>query len=731
MMMMGSMNTAGAAPMSTIPTAPTGTGVSTEASQNTTPVPRKPRRRGSGVMMMGSMNVAASTLTTPPAPAVCRPRRGSVIRPRMYGPGSGPETQGSESPGAFSPSGKTAATGDQAKRQKRKERGAGRKAIHAITTDVSDYVKKVVPKSDNVRDLIYHAIKPNILFKACSEEELIDLVDVFEPKFFKAGSIVIREGDEGHHFYVMERGGVNVYEKDVFKVSLFSGVAFGEIALLYGCPRSATLQAKYDCSLWSIDRTAFRGISVQHKQKRMELKLAFLREVKIDDRLLGDVLKPSELAAMASATEIQCFREGDCIVEQGTRGDIFYMIEEGTVDVFIKEKGDRPVVTLTSGQFFGEKALLSDDVRTASCIASSDVKCMILMREDFVLMLGDLQDLLNRSYRNRESSSAGVVKDALKEADVIFTKFEPAKYDIKRTLGVGAFGYVKLVKINQPDSELERDNSYALKCISKKKIAELKQEDKLTSEASIMTELKHPFIARCYDAMQDEKFNYFLMEALCGGEICELLFNEEQFSEDWSRFYAASVLHAFNYMHHQKIAYRDLKTENLVLNAAGYMKIVDFGLAKKIPVGKTWTFCGTPEYLAPEIILNEGHDWAVDYWALGILIFEMVAGEVPFFSENPMELYKKVLSGSITVPDHFSVELESLISELLNKYQSKRLGRTMGGGLAVMEHAWFSGFDWDSLLQYQMKVPVVPKVKDENDTSFIDEDPGDGFAAAM
>ena len=159
------------------------------------------------------------------------------------------------------------------------------------------------------------------------------------------------------------------------------------------------------------------------------------------------------------------------------------------------------------------------------------------------------------------------------------------------------------------------------------------------------------------------------------------------------------------------------------MDADGYLKVVDFGLAKKLEGGKTWTLCGTPDYLAPEVILNEGHDWAVDYWALGVLIYEMTAGTPPFYAEDPMEVYEKILSGHVSIPSHFSRGLGELVKKLLKTYQSKRLGRTKGGASSVMKQKWFSGFDWNSLLARELKVPLKPDVKDLEDASNFDEYP--------
>lgn len=567
----------------------------------------------------------------------------------------------------------------------------------------------VVPKPESVKILIHDAIAANILFKACSSEELTELVEVFASSEASAGSTIIRQGDEGDAFYVMERGTIDVYEGDTHKATLYSGTSFGEIALLYGCPRSATLRTRYFCKLWSISRSAFRAITSQFKQRRMEAKVKFLKKVKIKDKFLSDVLSESEINTLALATLNKSYEAGHIIVREGEPGDIFYMIDSGSVDVFIKAKGDAPVVTLTSGQFFGELALLSNDVRTASCVAKTDVECHILMRNDFNLLLGDLQSLMDGGdYRRREEDFVQPKKTVK-----VTLRVNLSDLDILKVLGIGAFGRVRLARLKHPVNGIKTDDEFfALKCISKQSLKENGLDSHILNEKAIMSGLEHPFINRYYCDMEDDKYLYFLLEALPGGELCKRLREEKQFPEPWGKFYSASVLFAFCHMHAKKIAYRDLKPENLVMDSIGYVKVVDFGLAKLIDGGKTWTLCGTPAYLAPEIVLNDGHDWAVDYWALGVFLFEMISGREPFAAKNPMEVYKQIVSGHVEIPSFFSPTLTDLIMKLLNTSKSKRLGRTMGGGGAVMQHRWYSDFDWDAHLEKRLAVPLQPKTQE-------------------
>ena len=432
---------------------------------------------------------------------------------------------------------------------------------------------------------------------------------------------------------------------------------------------------------------------------------------------------------MTISLEKENFEKGDTIVRQGNTGDNFYIIADGDVGVFKadKEGKEEKLTVLHQGAYFGEKALLKEDVRQASCIAESKVTCLSLGREDFIDMMGNLDDLMQQSEAGPSGAAPAKaeVKSLSEEkatgsAPGFLLDVKLSDLEIRATLGCGAFGRVRLCK------EPKSNQFFALKCQSKTSIVESGLQEHVLNEMRVMKKINHPYIAKLYIALQDPTYIYFVLELLQGGELFTHLRNRGKLSEQAARFYAATVVYAFSTLHAKKIAYRDLKPENLVMDNKGYVKLVDFGLAKQLLSGKTWTLCGTPDYLAPEIILNEGHDLAVDYWALGVLIFEMVVGAPPFYAEDPMEVYEKILSGNPAMPTFFTRNLSDLIKKLLRSQQGKRLGNTRGGTAAVVKHKWFSSFDWASLENGDAKAPYMPNIAAPDDVSNFDQfDEGD------
>jgi len=251
----------------------------------------------------------------------------------------------------------------------------------------------------------------------------------------------------------------------------------------------------------------------------------------------------------------------------------------------------------------------------------------------------------------------------------------------------------------------------------------LKQVEHIKAEKAILEQIAHPFIVNLYASFQDTDRLYMLMEYVIGGELFSYLRKVGRFSAETSRFYAAEITLALEYLHSLNIVYRDLKPENLLIDSEGHMKITDFGFAKVVE-DRTWTLCGTPEYLAPEIIQSKGHGKAVDWWALGILIFEMLAGYPPFYDENPFGIYQKILAGRLEWPQHFDAHAKDLVARLLEADRTKRFGCLKDGAQDVKKHKWFSKYiDWTKVYQCKVKPPYVPRFKSANDTSNFDKYP--------
>lgn len=621
-----------------------------------------------------------------------------------------------------------------------------------LDMDPASYERVVVPKSETVRRALREVIQQNILFKHCKEAERDDIVDRFHSREVEAGTTIIRQGDRGDHFFILTEGKVDVLVSqpggDQVKVASVEQLAgFGELALLYNTPRAASVAAASDVTLWAIDRMTFRMIITYHQMVRIDKYVGYVQRIVIRDRELGAVLTKDQVEQIAGALETETFEEGDMIIRQGNTGDYFYIIEEGRVGVSRSEGGvEQQLAQLGPGCAFGEKALLSEDKRAASCTALVRTQCLTLGREDFNMMMGNLNDLLDAQpaqpdrpnntlqaatskleaalpmrttedesstaapslASDEEASSAGDESGGQRPAGE--RGIQLTDLSVLGTLGRGAFGRVKLCQ------HKTTGQTYALKCQALRTIVDNGLQAHILGECRILRQLDSPFILSIHAALADDRYVYFVLELLLGGELFTHLRFHGKFTNAHTKVYAAQVLLAFLHMHQKHIAYRDLKPENLVLDSQGYVKVVDFGLAKVVE-GKTWTLCGTPDYLAPEIILNEGHNKAVDFWALGVLIFELASGAPPFFAEEPMQVYENILCARMTVPGDFPRTLADIVRKLLKIYQTKRLGNGKGGCKAVFKHKWFDNFDWHGLKRKAIEVPIVPKVADPTDTN--------------
>jgi len=245
---------------------------------------------------------------------------------------------------------------------------------------------------------------------------------------------------------------------------------------------------------------------------------------------------------------------------------------------------------------------------------------------------------------------------------------------------------------------------------------ELELQKHIISEKLVMDQMNNQFLVNLHCTYKDKLRVYFLLDVCLGGELFTILRSRRYFNEPTARFYAASVCEGFDYMHSMDIVYRDLKPENLVLDSRGYLKIADFGFAKKI-ADKTYTLCGTPDYLCPEIVTGQGHGKGCDWWTLGILIYEMLASFPPFVADEPIETYRKIIRGRIRFPRYFSQEVRDLIRGLLHNKPTRRLGVLKGGADNIRRHIWYKNFEYPKLLDNSMPAPIINKVKSNTDFS--------------
>ncbi|CAD8195194.1 unnamed protein product [Paramecium octaurelia] len=302
----------------------------------------------------------------------------------------------------------------------------------------------------------------------------------------------------------------------------------------------------------------------------------------------------------------------------------------------------------------------------------------------------------------------------------LFQNLSIDSFEVYTTLGTGTFGRVKQVRIKRDPSR----QVYALKIMKKHDIIKLKQVDHIKSEKNILNEIQHPFLVQLKGSFQDAKCIYMLFEFVSGGELFSRLRKDGRFSQDITLFYVSQILLAIQHLHRKDIVYRDLKPENLLIDREGHIKIADFGFAKKIKNNHTQTLCGTPEYLAPELIqgAKTGYGKSIDWWALGVLIFEMLAGHPPFYDIEPTNIYKKILNGVIEFPKFLHVRAKDVIRKLLNSDVNKRLG-VEDEGAALMNHKFFRGVPWQKVYEKKIQPPWIPFLRNETDSQWFDKYP--------
>ncbi|XP_004368838.1 ribosomal protein S6 kinase alpha-2 [Trichechus manatus latirostris] len=332
---------------------------------------------------------------------------------------------------------------------------------------------------------------------------------------------------------------------------------------------------------------------------------------------------------------------------------------------------------------------------------------------------------LRKKSRSKSSSLSRLEEEGVvKEIDIShhvkegFEKADPSQFELLKVLGQGSYGKVFLVrKVKGPDA----GHLYAMKVLKK---ATLKVRDRVRSqmERDILAEVNHPFIVKLHYAFQTEGKLYLILDFLRGGDLFTRLSKEVMFTEEDVKFYLAELALALDHLHGLGIIYRDLKPENILLDEEGHIKITDFGLSKEAidHDKRAYSFCGTIEYMAPEVVNRRGHTQSADWWSFGVLMFEMLTGSLPFQGKDRKETMALILKAKLGMPQFLSLEAQSLLRALFKRNPCNRLGAGLDGVEEIKRHPFFVTIDWNKLYRKEIKPPFKPAVGRPEDTFHFD-----------
>ncbi|OMJ90834.1 hypothetical protein SteCoe_6701 [Stentor coeruleus] len=518
--------------------------------------------------------------------------------------------------------------------------------------------------------------KTSLLKDVSNVQEILDLMKII---YYTPGDIIIKKGT---------RKGLKLYI--VIKGRLKCGMALIETYEIIGeSEMKRNSKERHLETIQAESHSVVAEISKKKLEKFMDIKikkiniihevLSILQKIDIFRYLTLDRLK-----LLIKALTEQTYTEGENIIVQGETGDKLFIIKEGTVN--IKRNADI-VRTLTSGNYFGERALIFNETRSATAIAISQVTCWILEKSKFKKIV---DDRMNNALTKRVE---------LQDDSITLNDLIPIK-----VIGKGTHGIIYLC------AHKEKKSLYALKSVTRQKVSAYELYENLNTERNILMKIDHLMIVKLVRTYKDNLRIYFLMEFIRGIDLFDLQSKLSLIPEDDCQFFVACIVLILEFLHKNDIIYRDLKPENLLVDEEGYIKTIDFGSAK-IVKGKTYTSLGTPHYMAPEIMTGVGYTNSIDWWSLGIIIYEMLEGIVPFGQneEDPISIYEKVMEHNLGFSNISDAGTRSLVQQLLN---IKPGIRNSGSTEKLKMHEYFEGVKWEGIICRQVKPRFIPKIVD-------------------
>eukprot|EP00440_Ansanella_granifera_P046908 gb/GFBE01050792.1/.p1 GENE.gb/GFBE01050792.1/~~gb/GFBE01050792.1/.p1 ORF type:complete len:800 (+),score=173.92 gb/GFBE01050792.1/:1-2400(+) len=594
------------------------------------------------------------------------------------------------------------------------------------------------PKTEEDLHFLRDAITSNVnltAFGPIPEKKLQRLIDAMWKENVMQSKRIIREGDIGaESFYVVESGKFEVIVTEMLgdpKVPhqmvagkkrsmdvLSRGDSFGELALLYLVPRKASIVCTEAAVVWVLDRHQFKDIMMPISEDKHAEYVKYFDAVTMFAPLLA-----TERSDMAACLVEIHFSQNEFVIRQNERGATFFMLVDGEVTV---HKDGKQIVKLLADPakgvipYFGERALLNLEKRQASVIVSSQTaRCLMLDKDAFDANLGPLRDIIERSMIPHGDQAT--VKKQHHPGDPAREKIYQKDLQNCGRLGSGGFSRVDLVQ------HRSTGDTYALKSLHKGYILRAGMESAVANEKDILYMTSSPFIIRLYETYNKMENLYFLLEVALGGDLYTVYKKRNLFGNvDAVRFHIAAAMYGLEHMHERLIIYRDMKPENLLLDEHGNVKITDMGSAK-FAMDKTFTVAGTPDYFSPEMCRATGHHIPTDWWAVGVVLFELMTSRTPFEAALPLQTYVKIEKGMdrVKFPPTVMGPCEELIKLLCHPDPQERLPMHHMGLTNVWKQKWYAGFDYIAMKKQSLKPPFKPVVASPTDRSNFFADPED------
>ena len=545
---------------------------------------------------------------------------------------------------------------------------------------------------DNFRQILYFnfitiSFNNSKIFKKINSKIIAKSFQFFKFRSLKNNELVYPKGQKiTEKLCVVLEG--NIVDKKINKVEAKRYEILFEKKLSENCDDALknNLVAEPDCILAEIDFSKFKetvGGDLNEAQTKSN-QLASFEHVPMF-RILSD----DKIEFLQNNLQVEKFANGKKIITQGEIGDKLFIIKKGRVDFFVNS---RYIRSLNDGEEFGARSLiLSNEKRSATAIANGEVSCYTLTAEIFKSIL---EPNLYEYFTNKIFLEDNTIE--LKDLDNV------------KELGSGNFGSVNLVR-NKKNKFL-----YAIKALNLEQIKLESLEECVEVERDVLLKIDHPFIMKMVKYLKNDSYIFFINEYIKGKELWEVIRDIGLLNKEQTQYYGASILLAIDYLHKQKIIYRDIKPENVMVSVKGYIKIIDFGTVKEIQ-DRTSTIIGTSHYMAPEITKGEGYSFQVDIWSIAICMYEFFCGKLPFGEDydDPMDIYRAVSQEELTFPSFVKDEkFMQLMNKMLRKNPTNRLWKFK----QIKEDPYFKDFDWNKLISLSYPPPYKLKMKEEKDT---------------